>query len=71
LQSVSNQYPDYTNPHVQDKRRELGPFEYGTQSNDGVKREVRKMATLESGARYEGEWNIETNLRDGKGVQFW
>lgn len=29
------------------------------------------MTTLENGARYEGEWNEATNMRDGRGVQTW
>lgn len=32
---------------------------------------MRKMVVLENGARYEGQWNVETNQRDGKGVQIW
>ena len=26
---------------------------------------------LENGARYQGSWNIDTNLREGEGTQIW
>jgi hypothetical protein len=46
----------------------LGSFNYDPQpSSDGIKRKKRALVTLENGARYEGEWNEETNKRDGKG----
>lgn len=71
LSTLSSTYADYTNPHVQDIKKQMGPFDYGMHIKDRVKREVRTMATVEDGARYEGEWNVDTGERDGKGVQFW
>ena len=29
------------------------------------------MMTLENGAKYEGEWDVVRNLRDGRGKQIW
>ena len=29
------------------------------------------MITLENGARYEGEWDANRDVRDGKGKQIW
>jgi hypothetical protein len=33
-----------------------------------VKRQKRPLVTLENGARYEGEWDVERNVRDGRGT---
>mmetsp|Transcript_22718 Transcript_22718/g.21896 ORF Transcript_22718/g.21896 Transcript_22718/m.21896 type:complete len:119 (+) Transcript_22718:281-637(+) len=63
---------NYSNPKVQAIKEELGEFEYDTTPmNDGVRRKKRQLITLENGARYEGEWNEETNKRDGRGYQIW
>lgn len=61
--------PNYHNPKVQEIKERLGPFKYGnsTQDNDGVQRKKRALITLENGARYEGEWNEQTDKRDGRG----
>jgi hypothetical protein len=32
-----------------------------------VKRTHRELITLENGAKYEGEWDVDRNVRDGKG----
>jgi hypothetical protein len=29
------------------------------------------MMLLENGAKYEGEWDISNDMRDGKGLQIW
>ena len=49
----------------------LGPFQYEEPKDDGVKREFRPVSVQENNARYEGEWNVELNTRDGKGCQIW
>jgi len=36
--------------------RELPPFEWGNQSDDGIRRIKRPILLLENGAKYEGEW---------------
>jgi hypothetical protein len=46
----------------------LGPFQAQKPDPDNVKREVREPFTLENKARYNGEWSIMKNQRDGFGV---
>ena len=36
-----------------------------------MKRIKRAVVTLENSARYEGEWDVDRNVRDGQGVQIW
>jgi hypothetical protein len=38
--------------------RELTPFEWGRQENDGTQRIKRPILLLENGAKYEGEWYL-------------
>jgi len=61
--------PNYSNPRVLEIKEKLGAFDYDTAApkNDGVVRKKRALITLENGARYEGEWNEQTNKRDGRG----
>ena len=40
-------------------------------THDGLNRELRPITTLENGAIYQGEWNVETNQKDRRGVQIW
>ena len=40
-------------------------------SHDGINRELRPIVTLENGAIYQGEWNVDTNQKDRRGVQIW
>jgi len=47
---------------------ELGPYNYEERADDGVQREVRNHK-FDNGDVYDGEWNVETNMRDGKGKQ--
>ena len=61
----------YLNPVVEDIAAQLGDFEYGVPTNDGVHREKRETVLFENDSRYVGEWNIGSNQRDGKGVQIW
>ena len=56
---------------VQEIRTNLPPFEYGrpgdVDENDKTPRESRKKIVLPDGEQYEGEWNMDTNQRDGRG----
>ena len=36
--------------------------------DSNTKREMKPITELENGALYQGEWNAETHLRDGRGV---
>lgn len=58
----------YNHSRVNDMMRQLGPFFYGELANDGVPREKRPLIMLENGAKYEGEWLKNTEIRDGRGV---
>lgn len=53
-------------------RASLEPFQYDPKPLDynSVKRERKEMITLDNGAEYEGEWDME-GRKDGKGVQIW
>ena len=56
-------------PTVKDIRDKMGPFKYDKFSiRDKVKRIKKDTVMLENGAWYDGEWNEETNVRDGKGI---
>ena len=50
-------------------RSMLPPFDYNKDESEnnepGVTKERRQLATLEDGSQYEGEWNVDTNLRHG------
>ena len=52
--------------------RDKSPFEYDKfMIKDKVKRIKKGPVMVENGAWYDGEWNEETNERDGKGLQVW
>lgn len=61
----------YNYPKVNELLRQLGLFDYGQPKGDGVPREKRPLIMLENGAKYEGEWLKNTEIRDGRGVQIW
>ncbi len=60
---------NYANPVVQEIKRQLGEFNYNPKPtpDKGSVLKSRSMITLENGARYEGEWNEESNKREGMG----
>jgi hypothetical protein len=50
----------------------LQPFDWTIQEiNDGKKREIKPICVLENGAVYQGEWLVDENQKDGRGVQIW
>ena len=65
----------YQNPTVERIHYRLGVFNYEQFEHESAPtegaREMREEIQMESGARYEGEWRLDTNLRDGKGKQLW
>ena len=63
--------PNYDNPLTMQIQAHLGPYQYGSQPRDDVKRETRPVQILENKAKYEGQWNSVTNQRDGQGKQVW
>jgi hypothetical protein len=57
------------NKKVQELRSKLGPFQYPINTEkDSVQRKKLPQKTLDNGAMYEGEWNVDSNKRDGKGT---
>lgn len=59
----------YNNPSVMDILRDLPPFEWGTPDyGDGLTRVKRPIMLLENGAKYEGEWIEDSDVRDGRGI---
>ena len=60
---------------VQAIRENLPEFEYGRDDDEdyepGIQKEQRQMMVLPDGAQYEGEWNMKTGFRHGRGYQIW
>lgn len=51
---------------------QLQPFDWTIQEmSDGKKREIKPICVLENGAVYQGEWLVDENQKDGRGVQIW
>ncbi|CAI2365464.1 unnamed protein product [Moneuplotes crassus] len=62
-------YVDY---NVKRKWEELGDYKFDEHSQfDESKLEDRSLYTCESGTKYLGQWNIQENLKQGKGTQVW
>lgn len=59
---------NYDNPDVINIREQLGDFDYDEEPKGLGKRELRDMVLLENAAKYEGEWLIGTNIRQGHGI---
>jgi len=61
---------DYDNVNVQEMRAQLGEFCYDDDQFERQlgDREQRIMVILENGARYEGEWLLSTQIRQGRGI---
>lgn len=50
----------------------LGDFQYDPKlEQDFGRRETRKLAIMENGAKYTGEWLVGTQIREGRGTQVW
>jgi len=63
--------PINENIKVNDVESRLGPFRPDVQLDTTIRREQREPQILDNGARYTGEWSIESSKRDGFGVQVW
>jgi hypothetical protein len=60
---------DYNNLNLQSKRKDIRDFKYDEKSEAVLgKRETRKAVILESGAKYDGEWIVGTQTRQGRGI---
>ena len=53
---------------LQEILKELIPFEWGDAPKDGINRLKREILMLENGAKYEGEWIGDSEIRDGRGI---
>lgn len=62
---------NYDNEKVQEIKRQFGDFKYPDLPQDGARRVKQDEKPLENGAKYKGEWNLDTNKRDGRGQQIW
>lgn len=60
---------------VKTLRDMLPPFKYGLNIEEdneiGVMKEKRQVVIMDDGSTFDGEWNIETNNRHGRGMQIW
>ena len=56
-------------PVVRELRKQLGPFNYneGAPNYNKDKLVLKPLKTLDNGLKYVGEWNVETDLREGRG----
>ena len=64
--------PEEARAIVMQIRQSLEPFDYEpVPEDDGVVRERRPNTVLDTGAEYEGDWNVEEGKKDGQGIQIW
>jgi hypothetical protein len=62
----------YNSPHILEIRNKLPQFVFGNEvTNDGQERVIKPITLLENGAKYEGEWIKDSDVRDGRGIQIW
>lgn len=52
--NLEKRYPDYSNPEVLEILKNMGPYEYGSFTDDGSKRVKKPMQLLENKTKYEG-----------------
>lgn len=69
--NLTTEVDGYNNENVLEVVKSLGPYEYEAIPTDASQREIRPMVLLENNTRYEGQWNVETDTRDGLGVLIW
>ena len=62
--------PEYTPLSIHKTFQKLGLSKYMYVKNidDGLEREIRSIKTLCDGSIYQGEWLVEENVIDGRGV---
>ena len=58
---INNQ--NYNNQNVMEIMNNLGPFDYATGCDDGEEKGKRPIIMLENGAKYEGEWLKNDDVR--------
>jgi hypothetical protein len=60
-----------TNEKVLELEEKIGPFNYDKSLEINEKLEKKPICEVANGAKYFGQWNIETNKREGFGIQIW
>lgn len=68
---ILNQKLVSSNPKVVEMEEKLGPFKHENAIERKGKLEKRPITEVSNGAKYLGEWNVETNMREGYGTQIW
>jgi len=59
----------YNSPAIMEIRSKLPQFVFGDEVTcDGKERQIKPIILLENGAKYEGEWLRDSEVRDGRGV---
>jgi len=66
MRSGADDYENYDNETVQQIRHDLGEFRYEGGA-EGHGREERDTVVLDNRARYEGQWHVASNTKDGRG----
>jgi hypothetical protein len=60
---------------VQAIKESLPEFQYGQNGDQdyepGITKETRPQTQLQDGSMYEGEWNVHSDQRHGRGYQIW
>jgi hypothetical protein len=51
--------------------KKLGPYQYNSIPDDQVKRQERDWVILENGIKYKGQWRVDSDTKDGRGIQIW
>ena len=66
------QEPNYDNAIVKEIERKFGQYVFAERKGDiSHLRFEEKETTHDNGAKYVGEWNVQTGLREGRGTQVW
>lgn len=52
---------------------QIGDFKFDDHKFEAMlgNRELRKLTLMDNGAKYTGEWLLDSNIREGRGTQVW
>jgi len=62
---------EFMNMDVYNKYKELPKFEYEKNNNSRHNIEHKPITTINNEVKYEGDWDVVSNERQGNGVQVW
>jgi len=71
MQSLEICQPKYNHPKVLEEIQSLELFDWTLDGDENPNRELRSIVEMENGAIYQGEWDSQSNLRDGRGIVIW